>query len=197
MSDKKLTYSIQFYSYWHTSSGLSAGTAANLTVIKHPHTGLPVIKGRTLKGMLRDAAYHIHSFHKSLVSSAFIDKVFGVGQDNQEGSGLNKPTIDRGSQCFFSDAELSAGLSYKLGNDSFAGLLYSTLSSTAIKDSGLAKRGTLRTLEVTIPLTLYATIDHFPAEHEAELKRCFQWIKRMGLNRHRGLGRCKFTIKND
>lgn len=193
-----LTYKIEFYSYWHTSSGLSAGTEANLTVLKNTD-GLPIIKGRTLKGLLKDAACHIQYFDPNRVSQDFIDEVFGIGEDEERimsRKGNSFVPLTSESYCFFGNAELSAQLSKQISLDQTIHLLYTTLSSTAIDKNGLANEKALRTLEVTIPLTLYAQIEHFPVEWQEQIEYCFQWIKRIGLNRHRGLGRCQFSLQN-
>ena len=51
-------------------------------------------------------------------------------------------------------------------------------------------------MEVTIPLELYAEVVDLPQEFQQQLEYCFSWVKKMGLNRSRGLGRCVLqTIK--
>ena len=71
MTHKTITYQIEFFSYWHTSSGLSAGTSASLLVLRD-EDNLPLIKGRTLKGLLRDAAKRINEYQNGLVTEDFI-----------------------------------------------------------------------------------------------------------------------------
>jgi CRISPR/Cas system CMR subunit Cmr4 (Cas7 group RAMP superfamily) len=48
-----IAYQIDFFSYWHASSGLAGGAYADLLVNK-TREGLPYIPGRTLKGLLRE-----------------------------------------------------------------------------------------------------------------------------------------------
>jgi hypothetical protein len=76
--------------------------------------------------------------------------------------------------------------------------LYDQIYSTAIEENGLAKEGSLRQMEVTIPLELFAGIENFPKENEylESLMVCMNWVKRLGVNRNRGLGRCKIEILN-
>jgi hypothetical protein len=50
----------------------------------------------------------------------------------------------------------------------------------------------LRKIEVCIPLVLSAYIADVAEEDEAKIKLLFQLVKRMGLQRHRGFGRCAF-----
>ena len=55
----------------------------------------------------------------------------------------------------------------------------------------------LRDIEVTVPLTLYANIEDCPKEYEEKMKRAIKSIKRVGLNRSRGLGRCEIEVIGD
>ncbi|MEM0992520.1 MAG: RAMP superfamily CRISPR-associated protein [Bacteroidota bacterium] len=184
-----LNYKIEFFSYWHTSSGLAAGTASNLTVLKD-EDNCPIIKGRTLKGMLRDAADNlIQLSNGEVVSEDFINEVFGVGEEEAS----SKSDYAAASSCFFTDALLSEAVVQHAKKNRLQRHFYTTLHSTAIAENGIAKQHSLRSLEVCVPLTLYAQIREFPAAYEAEMECCFQWVKRMGLNRHRGLGRCQFS----
>ena len=51
----KLIYKIEFQSYWHIGSGLSTGTANDASLLKD-RNNFPFIPGKTLKGLIRDAA---------------------------------------------------------------------------------------------------------------------------------------------
>jgi CRISPR/Cas system CSM-associated protein Csm3 (group 7 of RAMP superfamily) len=54
----RINYKIEFYSYWHSGSGLSIAAGADLRVNKDKD-GLPFIPGKTLKGLLREAAENL------------------------------------------------------------------------------------------------------------------------------------------
>ena len=75
--------------------------------------------------------------------------------------------------------------------------LYKKISSTAIDaKTKTAKEFTLRDIEVVIPLTLYGEV--FNVKDKEILLKAFKLIKRVGLNRNRGLGRCEIgEYKND
>jgi len=188
---KTIAYQIEFFSYWHASSGLAGGAYADLLVNKS-REGLPYIPGRTLKGLLREAAETINHFDKDLVPQNFILDVFGQSPDEKD---IEEERATREAQSFFSNANLSDYLQKAVSNDEKP-FLYHVIASTKINEQGVAAVGTLRQLEVTVPLTLLASIEQFPDKpgYEQQLNYCFQWIKRMGLNRSRGLGRCKFSI---
>jgi hypothetical protein len=70
------------------------------------------------------------------------------------------------------------------------------VASTAIDPNGIAKEGSLRRIEVTIPLTLEAEILNIPDEEFKNLLiEALSMVKRLGVNRNRGLGRCSLTVK--
>lgn len=198
---QRLIYSVTFYSYWHVGSGLSGGASTNALVLKNS-LGLPFIPGRTLKGLLRESAETMKSFHPGFIPGKFIDEVFGPR--TEEGASGQASEYEIGYGSFFGNAELSSELSSALAKEqdgeNLKSYLYHNISSTAIgKDGkGQALDHTLRRMQVTIPLNLYAYIDNFPDEEEyiQYMNRCFKWVKRMGVNRNRGLGRCFFELKS-
>jgi CRISPR/Cas system CSM-associated protein Csm3 (group 7 of RAMP superfamily) len=188
---KSIIYQIDFFTYWHASSGLSGSTYADLLVNKTDEN-LPFIPGKTLKGLLREAAESIHELDSDLVKSDFIEYVFGLSPTKKE---MDKEIYTKEAKCFFSNAYLSEKLTTSINIES-TNYLYKVISSTKIDKNGIAEDSSLRQLEVTVPLILYAKIEHFPEEgnYLEQFKHCLNWVKRMGLNRSRGLGRCQFSI---
>lgn len=57
---KTINYSIQIYTYWHCGSGLAAGADVDLLPVKNKK-GLPYVPGKTIKGLVREAAETICS----------------------------------------------------------------------------------------------------------------------------------------
>lgn len=198
---QQLHYKIQFYGYWHVGSGLSASTYADSVVLKDLE-GFPIVPGKTLKGLLSNAAKVIGTFQPELVSTDFVRYVFGESVEGEEGADSQQAATYMPSACHFSNATLSGHLREQLVNATLpdeqkpvnlVSSLYEVLSSTQI-EKGLAKEGSLRQLEVCVPLPLYAVIEGENINnYVAEINYCLGWIKRMGLNRSRGLGRCHFT----
>jgi len=183
-------YQIEFFTFWHAGSGLSGSTYADSIVLKNGDN-LPVIPGKTLKGLLREAAETIHVLNDKLISTEFIKDIFGEGEQ------INGNTKRKEGKAFFGNATLSEDLSKSLVDKKMTDSLYQVIASTQIDENGQAKDHSLRQLEVTIPLKLYALIDHFPMEeYKEQMQHCFNWIKQMGVNRNRGLGKCKFSIFN-
>lgn len=185
--NKTIIYQIEFFNYWHSGSGLSGATYAD-NIVNKTNDNLPYIPGKTLKGLLRDAAMKINEIDPELVSQDFIIKVFG--RDSAE----KDTTREDEGLSFFTNAYLSENLSKNIIRENLSENLYSVLSSTQIDGVGQAAEGSLRQLEVTIPLTVYAKIENFPEGLEEQLTYCFGWIKQIGQNRNRGLGKCKFSI---
>jgi CRISPR/Cas system CSM-associated protein Csm3 (group 7 of RAMP superfamily) len=167
-----MKYSIRFYTYWHCGSGLSGGSSSDATVIRD-RDGLPFVPGKTLKGHLREAS-------KLLFDDDFVRRCFGE-EDRYEGQGR------------FGDAILPVDL-----GKADSKYLYHRLSATKIDpESGTAMDDTLRSIEAVVPLTLYGTIEGLSEEDEEKMLKAMKLVKRIGLRRHRGLGRCDISKVRD
>jgi len=167
-----LHYEIKFLDYWHMSSGLSAGAKLDSTVTKD-REGIPYVSGKTLKGLAREMA-------EFLDDKAFVKKCFGAEE------------IDMGA-CYFANAEFSKETREEVIEYGLQERLYDVIASTKIED-GIAVDNSLREIEVVIPVTLKGVIDDVPDEYQEQMKQSLKMIKRMGLNRNRGLGRCEISI---
>jgi len=173
-----ITYSIKFHSEWHCSSGLSEGSGDDLLTIKDKN-GLPIIPGKTLKGLIRDAAETLIELQH--LSKYFLNSVFGVDAETN-------------GTCHFSSAELSRRAQKQILENDSAVFLYRSKASTAIDEKGIAVKNSLRSIEVTAPLSLYAQIRGVPEESIKDLAMCIRSVKRMGVNRNRGMGRCSLNL---
>lgn len=189
-------YTLQFYDYWHTGSGLSGGTYAD-QVVNKTTAGLPIVPGKTIKGLLRHAAEDLLELGDEAISQEAIDAVFGQRHEkrrsevNSEEAEDNHRTI---GQCWFSSAELPADTAAQI-TEARRPQLYEILASTKIEaDTGTAADSSLRQIEVTIPLTLTGHIFGVEEDQQILLDRCLRYVKRLGHNRSRGLGRCHFKL---
>lgn len=194
-----IKYTINFFSEWHTGSGLTSGSDLDSLVIRDKN-GLPYIPGKTLKGLLKEAAKELIELGKC--DLIFTNLIFGSPsvelENNSEPSDDREDYQARQGLCFFSNATLSEELSLVVKTKQLSSFFYRSLASTAIEEkSGVAKKHSLRIMETTIPCLLNAEITDFPDKPElkAQIDSCFKWIKRLGQNRNRGLGRCQFEIK--
>lgn len=168
-----MKYKLTFLDYWHLSSGLSAGAQLDSTVVKDDD-GIAFVPGKTIKGLLREMA--------SIVDDTFTSIHFG-----EEG-------IQQGI-AYFSNATLEEGTKEDIKTNNLQTHLYDEITSTKIGENGIAEEGSLREIEVVIPLTLYGEILH--CEDKDKMEKSMKMIKRMGLNRSRGLGRCTFEVIGD
>lgn len=187
---KDISYKITFFSEWHCGSGLTSGSDLDGLVVRDGD-GFPFIPGKTLKGLLKEAAECILSLqNKESGSDGFITKVFGYFDEGN----INASKIHSKGEAFFSDAVIHPDLKQYVCYNSLEDYFFRKVASTKIGENGIAEKHSLRSLETTIPCELTATIYHVDEEYKAQLQQCMQWVKRLGLNRHRGLGRCKFEI---
>jgi CRISPR/Cas system CSM-associated protein Csm3 (group 7 of RAMP superfamily) len=194
MTPNTVTYSIRFHSDWHIGSGLSGGAESNSVVLKDGND-LPRIPGKTLKGLIREAAVTLNRLDHTLVSDEFVTTVFGEGEDKLSPEEMTSGLKVHHAITFFSDAEMSGTVRQQV-SPLMAEALYRKITSTAIDNDGLAKDHSLRTKEVTAPLTLFAQVRNFPSTYQDQLTHCLKAVKRMGGHRYRGLGRCSLTIVN-
>lgn len=185
--DKKfidISYEIEFFSNWHCGSGQAAGADVDALVIKDKD-GLPFVPGRTIKGLLREAA---KALSDSTKDPALIDCIFGISGD------ADKETQETRLGCaFFSNAVLKGGQA--IAAQKLAPYLYQSFSSTAIDENGIAKDNSLRKTETVVPCTLQGKIMNVPSEGVSLLQKAMSYIKRMGTGRNRGFGRCEFTVR--
>lgn len=177
-----MKYQVEFFSNWHCGSGQSAGADADELVVKDPD-GLPFIPGKTIKGLLREAVASVLHFRGS-DDMTLVDELFG--SENQQG------------KLHFTNASLSDALTQHIKSSkeykALPAMLYQTLASTAIGDDGLAKDHSLRRIQTTIPCTLYGEIRGLESEEqEVLMEDALHFVKRLGLGRNRGYGRCKLS----
>lgn len=186
-------YKIIFFSEWHCGSGLASGANLDALVIKD-NDGLPFIPGKTIKGLLREAVEEIKNFRNAPVDPAVI---FGkTDKDGFTSTGL----------AFFSNAELPEDVrQYILSAQTGQYMYRSTTSVTIDEVSGTAKDNHLRKIETVVPCILEGHISGLPDDKDKNginqyrkiIADGMKYIKRLGLDRNRGLGRCEFSIKED
>ena len=167
-----MKYIVTFLDYWHLSSGLSAGAKLDSTVTRDDN-GLPYIPGKTIKGLIREMA-------ELTCNKEFVTKCFGSSSDIGE--------------CNFSNAEIEENTKKTIINNSLQNQLFDEIASTKIDKNGIAESGSLREIEVVVPISLFGEIKNIPDVYKQEMINAIKKVKRMGLNRNRGLGRCKIEI---
>ena len=176
-----IKYEIEFFSNWHCGSGLAAGADVDALVIKD-RNGLPFVPGRTLKGLLRDAATNLS------VDNEIVSTIFGVsGDEDGHKTGCS----------FFGNATLPPAEYQYIVENGLSPHLYQTFASTRIDENGIAKDNTLRKIETVVPCKLEGEILNVPDDAEKTIEDAMCFIKRMGTGRNRGYGRCKISIRKE
>lgn len=180
---KTINLTIRFFSQWHCGSGTSAGADVDELVVKDKN-GMPYIPGKTLKGLIREATEDYVSFSsQSEALGTLLAETFGkeLGETPEQTAGC----------AHFGNAVLE-GTEYEAIVENHAQqYMYDKITTTAIDDDGIAKDHSLRSMEVVLPCTLYASITGVPENLADILSESFGMIKRMGQKRNRGLGRCE------
>ena len=179
-----IQYQIEFFSNWHCGSGLAAGADVDALVVKDAN-GLPYVPGRTLKGLLREAAYQCARENQS----SLLDDIFGISGDQP----ITESNAARTGSAFFGNATLAEGQAIVANR--LVPYLFQTFASTAIdENSGIAKDNSLRKTETVVPCILKGDIRNVPEQGVTLLEKAMQMVKRMGTGRNRGYGRCCISI---
>lgn len=176
-----IKYEIEFFSNWHCGSGLAAGADVDALVIKD-NNGVPYVPGRTLKGLLREAAEVLFEDNET------VNLIFGVsGEQDNHATGAS----------FFGNATFPKAEYQYIVEQGLAQHLYQTFASTRIDENGIAKDNTLRKIETVVPCKLEGEILNVPNDAERIVEDALHYIKRMGTGRNRGYGRCRISIRKE
>ncbi len=194
-----IRYKVEFFTDWHCGSGLAAGADVDALVVKD-FQGLPYIPGKTVKGLLREAAEDIIQFRSGKNQELDTERrklaieAFGYFDGKSDSDG-KRPEMTRGC-AYFTNAELPETDRAAIISGNLQPYLYRTIASTAIDDNGIAVGHSLRRTEVTVPCTLEGEILDLPDNKDFEkiIFDAMRYVKRLGQNRNRGLGRCAFTV---
>ena len=177
--------------YWHTGAGHGSGRAVDDSVVR-TRAGLPKVPGRTIKGLFRDAVAQCEELDQ--LPAGTTRRLFGsaLGTDRfQTEAGV----LAFGSATLSEEWEDYAQT--KRGQRLMAGF-FEELASTAVDSDGQAVEGTLRSIEVAVPLTLNATWKTRRGGDVSAARRALETaaplIRRLGKNRYRGLGRVCVSV---
>jgi len=96
--------------------------------------------------------------------------------------------------CYFKNATLDEDTYKEIVTNNLQDNLYDIIAFTKV-ENGIAVDDSLREIEVVIPMILEGEILDVPTEDYHKLDKSLKMIKRMGLNRNRGLGRCIVEVQ--
>jgi CRISPR/Cas system CSM-associated protein Csm3 (group 7 of RAMP superfamily) len=209
-----MKYKVAFLDYWHLSSGLSAGAKLDSTVVRDEN-GLPYIPGKTIKGLIKEQSNNkqfleicfgeegnkigkCHFLNIEIEENTrkfdFVTKCFGSSSDEKDEFYYEEKIV---GECNFSNVEIEENTRKFIIQEKLQNQLFDEIASTKIDENGIAKSGSLREIEVVVPLSLYGEIKNIPDEYKQEMIKALKKVKRMGLNRNRGLGRCVVEIEGE
>lgn len=194
---KMLQVQFELFNWWHAGSGEAGPGDLDATVVRDDD-GLPYLPGKTVKGLFRDAALLIKRAQPGILDEGQWIRLFGPGIE----PGAQRPEGDvlEGALSFTSARLPKAARDWIGGeNPEYKQGLYEALASTAMKD-GIARVHSLRRIEVALPVTLEAEVEWEEdgvegIDTENILTTSAALIRRLGSHRHRGLGRCRVTLK--
>jgi CRISPR/Cas system CSM-associated protein Csm3 (group 7 of RAMP superfamily) len=188
MNKLRLQFDIQ--SFWHIGSGEEGGAYADTLMLKD-RNGLPYLPGKAVKGLLRSAFSLAESngwFQAPEGLLNLTDYVFG-----SEGETLSSQGLLNIDSAHLAPEEMA----FFLTNSGAAEQLFNVHFSTAINENGVAQEGSLRSMEVAVPMVLVCDIDIqvttskplLEAEALKEwLKAACPLISEFGAKRSRGYG---------
>ncbi len=184
----RIEYTIEFLDYWHISSGLSAGAKLDNMVIKD-NNNLPYMPGKTIKGLAREMAEYFNDCD-------FVNICFGGSSDNKDDKCYSEKYKQTEGECYFSNATIKDDIAKEIIKHNMQDSLYEIITSTSIdEEKKIAKDNSLREIEVVVPIVLSGSIEKIPQKYLEQVKSTLEMIKRVGLNRNRGLGRCRISAK--
>ncbi len=206
---------IKTLAYWHCGTGRGQSAALD-AIAARDELGLPLVPGRTVKGLLRDAVRRYASLGhcaSGWTTALFGSEGFGPPRHGEEAPTPSTRTqpgkiavtsafVDREVRDWFREAERTMDSVIVAQRRA---TLFRTISATAIDpDRGVARVGSLRTVEVVVPLTLKATVSIADIEAcdiedrsqtaVAVLTHAVALIGALGAHRTRGLGRCVVSL---
>jgi hypothetical protein len=194
-----LSFSILFHGYWHIGSGYGGGARCDDLMRKDRH-GLPLLPGRTLHGHLREATQTLEDMKQVLPGTT--ERVFGEWpqEPDQDPETIRSRACKPGCLIVDNGVLPASEADWLRMHDAERKRLYRILRNTAIDNNGVARNNTLRTAEVCVPVTLQASVQLLEdgkcdaARVIETLRTACRLICRIGMGRHRGLGRCTITL---
>jgi CRISPR/Cas system CSM-associated protein Csm3 (group 7 of RAMP superfamily) len=204
-------YQIQFkiHSYWRAGTGRGGGALLDELVHRDAY-GLPNLPGRTVKGLLRDAVYRAEQWQRIPKDSTlcwFGSNAIEPGEDEirletEAGAlGVSDAVLDDELKDYLISLLTSSEALTKQKGKKLCQGFYHQIYATAIEhETGSAKDKSLRGTEVTIPLTLTATLYELHSSQltdnwHQQLEKCLPLIRAVGTSRSRGLGRVTVELK--
>jgi len=200
-------------SFWHAGTGRGGGADVDAVVARTPG-GLPFLPGRTVKGLLRQATELGEACGALAAGTA--ETWFGTAVEAaapSTGSGDRGTRVERLEEARYrtrpgmlrvgsallgrSPDERARWEAWAAAHPNERELLLDRFASTQIGDTGVAEPGTLRAIEVAVPVPLHADVDFpdAPQGWQEQLASVLPLLRGVGSDRHRGLGRVQVSLE--
>ncbi len=205
---------VSLHDYWHCATGRTERVGSGARVARKD--GLPLVPGRTLRGLLREAVRQAELFgHLNPGATIWLFGQEGSGQPRSEDDLVEIRHGTTPGALVVDDATLSRAWrdwartrspeQEQEGLDRLD-LMGEILHATRIDREGQVADGSLRSMEVMPPMTLAAplTLDPPPrclvpdwareADWRTVLTTALPLLRGLGSHRNRGLGRVTATL---
>lgn len=202
------TLTIEMLDLWQAGSGRGEGKHLDSVPVLDAE-GLPFLPGRSVKGLLRDAVWHLESIaalapwaHAAPDTSLTV-WLFGSRDSATTETNTTRQTryTSTPGNVWVSDARLSPAIRHALtaktaASQALRAALFHDTFSTAIDEaSGQAKNQSLRSKRVCVPMVLTAALETSHARGLEIIETALPLIDALGSQRTRGLGRCLWTLE--
>lgn len=194
------TLEVRFLDLWHVGCGRGEGHHLDAAVLRDAG-GLPFVPGRMLRGLLRDAVECLVAWNHE--APGRVEHLFGgeVPRSDAPGRSLSRP-----GRLAVSDARLPPAESELLGGEcgdaTLRAALFVAQYQTRIDPlRGSAAAGSLRAVELVVPLTLQAEfallLPDDSAADWATLDLALPLVRAVGAMKTRGHGRAVLTWSDE
>ncbi|MBD1206738.1 MAG: hypothetical protein H9533_21765 [Rhodobacteraceae bacterium] len=190
-------------SFWQVGSGAGSMGTFDSRAARDPD-GLPVIPGRQVKGLCRQAVHEAEAMQLPGVPDGTANRLFGTrlplqsrGRDRGRSSSADEDPLP--GVLRFSDAQLpEVTRSALIGQPGRIAALYSSVRSTSMTEKGIARPHSLRFDEVVIPLDMMAEVAPLgpgAGDWQTAIRAALPMLNAIGSGRTRGLGRVIVTLE--
>ncbi len=182
----EIHYQIEFFSPWHCGSGMGGGDDADYRPLLDEQ-GMPFVPGKTVKGLLREAACAIGA------PNDFVEKVFGRPSKRNGAREMRSDSTE--GTAHFANAEIPPATRQLIaGKPELAAELLLGRYFTKLDGAGQVVDKSLRRGEFAVPMRLEGVIRGVTPDEAATLERCMGFVKQLGTQRSRGFGRCRLSV---
>lgn len=190
IENRKGCFSIELLGDMCVSNGKTLGSIIDIDVC-YDDFGLPIIKGKSLKGCLREIAEELIEWN-IIKNKDFVSKVFGEKGSNED-MNLYLSDAHIENSCLYKQAIKKEDLKQQDLIDAFT----YCRTQTSIDENGIAKKNSLRTIRVVKKGEIFICKYCISEKNHDDFILCLKSLRNIGMNRTRGLGNIKINIKKE